>query len=310
MITCGLRLRAEVALLLAAVLVVGCGVPAAPAPAQHLKVSGTRFVRADGRPFVWRGITAFRLLEMEAGGRTADVDAYLRWAAKQQVTVLRVLVMAKHLFELPPEKGIAALDAFLARAQRHGLHVEVVALADTASYPIDLPGHVRRVGEIAGRHGNAVVEIANEPYHGTQAEPVHQEAYLLQLRREIPAHVPVALGAAGYPELHLGGDFVTFHSSRSPAENGWGHVRDIRIGAEFLRRAGKPVINDEPIGAAETYQPGRRDNNPERFRAHARAATTLGLYSTFHYEGGLQARIPAGNELECFMAWREGLSGQ
>ena len=27
--------------------------------------------------------------------------------------------------------------------------------------------------------------------------------------------------------------------------------------------------------------------------------------ATFHYEAGLQARIPAGRELECFNAWNE-----
>jgi hypothetical protein len=32
-----------------------------------------------------------------------------------------------------------------------------------------------------------------------------------------------------------------------------------------------------------------------------------GLGATFHYEGGLQARIPSGRELECFQAWSQGL---
>jgi hypothetical protein len=263
-------------------------------------------VRPDGTPFTWRGITAFRLLEMEAAGKSAEVDTYLKWAASQQLTVVRVLTMAKHLFELPPERGVAALDAFLSRAARHGMFVEVVALADTGAYPLDLKQHVRRVGEIAARHPNALVEIANEPYHGTQKPEVHRDDFLQELRKEITAGVPVALGAAGYPELHAAGDFVTFHSSRSPAEGGWGSVRDLRIGAELLRKAGKPVVDDEPIGAGSKFEPGRRDDNPERFRAHALLAGLLGLHSTFHYEGGLQGRIPAGRELESLNAWREG----
>jgi len=263
-------------------------------------------VRADGRPFAWRGITAFRLLEMEAAGRTGDVDTYLRWAAAQQLTVVRVLVMAKHLFELPPARGLAALDRFLSRAERQGMHVEVVALADTASYPIDLEAHVRSVGQIAATHPNAIVEIANEPYHHTQAEPVHQDKYLQALRRQIPAHVPVALGAAGYPELHAGGDFITVHFPRSSGQGGWAVVRDLRSGFDFLRKTRKPVINDEPIGAGQRFEPGRRDDNPERFRASALLAGLLGLQSTFHYEGGLQAKLPSGRELEAFKSWREG----
>ena len=30
-----------------------------------------------------------------------------------------------------------------------------------------------------------------------------------------------------------------------------------------------------------------------------------GLGATFHYESGLQARVPEGRELECFNAWNE-----
>lgn len=275
---------------------------------QHLRIQNTRFVRPDGSPFAWRGITAFRLLEMEAAGKSGEVDASLRWAASQQLTVVRVLTMAKHLFELPPERGVSALEGFLSRAARHGMFVEVVALADTASYPVDLEKHVRRVGEIAAHHSNALVEIANEPYHATQKPELHHYEVLQALRKEIPTDVPVALGAAGYPEVHIAGDFVTFHSSRSPAEGGWGSVRDLKIGVEFLRKAGKPVVDDEPIGAGQKGEPGRRDDNPERFRAHALLAGLLGLHSTFHYEGGLQGRLPAGRELESFNAWREGVA--
>ena len=245
---------------------------------------------------------------MEATGKAANVEAYLKWAASRQLTVVRVLAMAKHLFELSPERGAAALDAFLSRAARHGMFVEVVALADTAAYPMELEKHVRRIGEIAAHHPNALVEIANEPYHGTQRPEVHRDDVLQALRKEIPAGVPVALGAAAYPELHAAGDFVTFHSSRSPAEAGWGSVRDLRIGAEMLRKAGKPVVDDEPIGAGQKFEPGRRDDNPERFRAHALLAGLLGLSSTFHYEGGLQGRVPTGRELESFNAWFEGVS--
>ena len=248
---------------------------------------------------------------MEASGRTADVDAYLKWAAGQRLTVVRVLVMAKHLFVLPPDRGLAALDAFLTRAARHRVFVEIVALADTAEYPVDLKAHVRRVGEIAAKHPNAFVEIANEPYHATQAEPVRDPRFLAVLRKEIPVQVLVALGAAPDPELYTEGDYVTYHSSRSPAEKGWGHVRDIRRqGPEFLKRAGKPLVDDEPIGAGARFEQGRRDDSPERFHAHAQAAKRAGLYSTFHYEGGLQARIPTGRELECFLAWRRGLEDQ
>lgn len=290
---------------LVAVLLAASPGAAQPAPSRHLQTSGTHFVRHNGQPFAWRGITAFRLLEMEAAGRSRDVDAYLRWAASRRLTVVRVLAMARHLFELPPEKGAAALDALLARAARHGLHVEVVALADTASYEMDMAGQVRRIGAICARHPNALLEIANEPYHATQRAEVHDAKYLERLRAEVPSVVPVALGAGDNPAVLTGGDYVTVHFPRSPARDGWGWVMALADAAGLLKAAGKPVIDDEPIGAGQRFEPGRRDADPEKFRAAALAGRLAGIGATFHYEGGLQARIPRGRELECLAAWQQ-----
>ena len=75
----------------------------------------------------------------------------------------------------------------------------------------------------------------------------------------------------------------------------------------MLARWKKPVINDEPIGAGAEYQPGRRDNSPERFGAAGALAEFIGLASTFHYEGGLQARLPEEPEAACLDAWQRGI---
>jgi hypothetical protein len=69
-----------------------------------------------------------------------------------------------------------------------------------------------------------------------------------------------------------------------------------------------PVVSDEPIGAAEQMEPGRRDNDPTRFEAAARATREAGLGATFHYSDGIQAVIPTGRQLLCFEAWRKALT--
>ena len=68
------------------------------------------------------------------------------------------------------------------------------------------------------------------------------------------------------------------------------------------------MISDEPIGAGSAFEPGRRDDSPDRFRAAAVLTRLAGLGATFHYENGLQASIPTGRELECFNAWNEAWS--
>ena len=272
--------------------------------AGHLTTSGARFVGADGKPFDWRGITAFRLVEFVAHGREREADAYLAWAASKKLTLVRVLTMADVLFDLSPADGQRALPRLLDMAQTHGLHVEIVALADTATIPIDIPRHVKAIGAIAKRHPNALVEIANEPVHPTQARALHDASYLNSLRGQIPAGVPFALGSLDSGDAAVAGTYVTWHAPRSanwPAE--------IARGAAFVAKFKKPVVNDEPMGAGDVAIPGSRDNDPARFRAAAAESRKAGLGATFHYEGGLQAKQPTAKELACLDAWLAGLGG-
>jgi hypothetical protein len=281
--------------------------PALRASTQHLRIQGTTFVRADGSPFEWRGISAFALIEQIATGRSAAAETYLAWAASQKITVVRVLVMAQHLFKLSPEQGRASLPRLLEMADTFGLHVEIVALADTAGTSMEFEQHVKDVGAIAARHGNALVEIANEPGHPTQDARLHQAATLKSLAALVPEQVPVALGSAEYGDEFAGGDYATFHFPRDTSDDGWGHVRKLADGAAFVERWAKPVVSDEPIGAGERFVAGRRDDDSRRFGAAALLTRFAGMYPTFHYENGLLAKQPMGRELDAFNAWRLAL---
>ena len=278
--------------------------PQEPFRTTRLLIRGTEFTRADGTRFDWRGISAFRLLEMIARGRTAEADAFLDWCSAAELTVVRVLTMAKHLFELGPVEGRAALPRLLEMAAKRGLYVEVVALADTGGIALDLDHHGREVGAIAARHANAIVEIANEPVHHTQAPRIRDPAELERLARLIPDAVPVALGAPDGDEFPTA-DYATVHFPRDSGDGGWAHVTALASGVELRRKWGKPLVNDEPIGAGEQVDPGRRDNDPERFRAAAVLSRMAGMGATFHYEDGLHALVPARQQLACFDAWQE-----
>ena len=269
---------------------------------RSLRPSGTQWIGADGQPFAWRGITAFRLLEFVAHGREREADDYLSWASSQGITVVRVLAMAHVLFKLSPQDGVGALPRLLELAQRRGVAVEIVTLADTAHYRFDVTQHVRAIGEICARHPNAVIEIANEPYHPTQGRDVHDHPFLRRLREAIPRDVPVSLGTLDDQGELAAGDYVTWHS---PRDADW--LRRLEEGATLLQRYRKPVVADEPMGAADRAIPGRRDNDPARFRAAAHTLRALGLGATFHYEGGLQARRPTRREDECLTAWLSAL---
>lgn len=294
------RKSRSVAALFAIALVVSGPAVAAE---RHLKISGARFVNTDGSVFQWRGITAFRLLEFVAHGREAEADAYLKWAASKKLTVVRVLAMADGIFQLSPADGERALPRLLEIAKRHSMYVEVVALTGTAVVKLDIPRFVRAIGAICARHPNALLELANEPGHPTQSASVHDPVYMQSLLKLVPKTVPTALGSVEYDDRFAAGQYVTWHAPRTrdwPAE--------IAKGAALVRKFKKPVINDEPIGAADQAVPGRRDNQPEHFRQAAAASRRAGLGATFHYDGGVQAKPLSPIELACFDAWLAGLT--
>jgi hypothetical protein len=281
--------------------------PASPQQ-THLRINGTSFLNADGSPFEWRGITALRLLDHLADGRTADVEAFLNWARSQKLTVVRTLAMGGGWMNLKPAEGRTALPRLLSLARDRGLHVEVVALAGTLDMPVNLEEQLATIGQVAGEFPNALVELANEPSHPTQVPAVGRADVLARLARRVPADVPVSFGSVEANPAYGRGDYVTWHAPRTTGPDGWRHVLALAAGAELLARANKPVVSDEPIGAAAQLVAGRRDNAPPRFRAAGLITRLVGMGATFHYEGGLEATVPAGVELECFNAWNEAWS--
>ncbi|MBA3296763.1 MAG: hypothetical protein H0U19_07495, partial [Acidobacteria bacterium] len=103
--------------------------PPLPAPPVRqpsvptVRTAGTKFVGPTDQPFHWRGITAFRLAGLVASGREDEAVAYLDWASSQQITVVRVLLTARHLFKLSSEQGLKALPRLLDLAKARGLAV-------------------------------------------------------------------------------------------------------------------------------------------------------------------------------------------
>ena len=72
----------------------------------------------------------------------------------------------------------------------------------------------------------------------------------------------MALGAGNSGAESGGGDYVTVHFGR---DREWGHVVALAEGAALRTQFKAPVVNDEPIGAAEAVVDGRRDASPSAF---------------------------------------------
>lgn len=260
-------------------------------PPARVNAAGVRFVR-DGQPFAWQGASAFGLVDLVADGHADQAEAFVA-ALPPTVTVLRIFVTAKYLFQLSPEEGRAALPATLALLGRHQRYAEVVALADTCPTnpgeqpcPSDAPdfdthAHVAAVGAICAADAACLgVQVANEPDNRTQAGQVASAAFLCDHAALVPAPALVTLGPGGdetgptsdaYARCPHA-DYATVHGARTTSEDGWHWVRRTREQQIFRDALGKPVVNDEP----------NRDEDPARNFGVAAIAKLFGLGDTIH----------------------------
>ena len=221
----------------AVLLVAACGPPpsettaaetqgATPAPSRtHLQIQGTGFRTADGRPFQWRGITAFRLLDYIADGNEAAARSYLMWAKSQQLTIVRVLAMGGGWMELKPEDGRRALPRLLSLAREQGLHVEVVALAGTRDMPVNLDEHLTALGTTLGEYPNALLEDRQRA--GAPDARRRRWGSRKSCWRSRPACRRTCRSRSDRSKptrRSRKADYATWHSPRDNKLDGWGHV--------------------------------------------------------------------------------------
>ncbi len=280
---------------------------AAAAPISRLTPCGRALCRKDGSRFRWRGVTAFALLDLVADGKEPEARAYLQWARDATFTVVRVLAMnPKGWFDLEATDGRRALPALLRLARDHRLYVQIVALANTASRSEgDLREQVREIGRLCAAADNCVLEIANEPYHRSQAK-LHDAAVMRRLQQEVPKGVIAAWGAAPRhrSDSMAGGEYVVAHVARSGDR--WARVDRMRDLERLSTRTGKFVVDNEPIGAAEEAERNRRDTEPAAFFAQGILSRLLELGSTFHCEDCLRAQVPRQTQQACAKAFIAG----
>ena len=118
---------------------------------------------------------------------------------------------------------------------------------------------------------------------------------------------PFAHGAAEDDESdrYAGGEFVAVHLSRS--RDTWNQVRRVRELLAMSEQTGKPVLNQEPIGADEASIPGKRESDPAfYFTLGALNRLFLGGSGVFHSQSGLMAERLGPNQRRCAEAYLRG----
>jgi len=208
------------------------------------------------------------------------------------------------------------LPALLDEAAARGLYVYVVALTESRHGGYDVEVHLRGIAAIVQTHPNALLEVANETFHGTQSDEVNDPARLLALaRRAVPAGVLYALGAADTDEPDAlgryptdGGAFNTAHLDRG--RDGWNQVRRLRELEHISAVTRKPVMSGEPIGADEwmggSTGAKQRRNDPPFFFGLGVLSRGFEIGSVFHSEAGLHGVLLGPVQRACAEAFVAG----
>ena len=265
--------------------------------AGRLRAGERRLLYNDAGIFRGRFVSGFTLATKDRGA----AREFIEWAARSGFNGVRVLCGNLTWAGQTAEAAANGLPFVLDTLASNGLYCEATAVTDSAASQFDIPSHVDTIARICAERQNAILEIANEPYHPTQREEVHDYAYLGRLGRELvePRGLLWSVGAAPDDEpqpdrLPLAGSYLHIHLNRGRDE--WNMVRRVRELDGVSVNYGRHVWNAEPIGWADTSEPGRRTANPDIAFAMGVLSRGFEVSATSHAEHAVTAALPTPHQ--------------
>jgi hypothetical protein len=293
--------------------------PVPPGAIVPITVDGKVLRRPDGSIFSFINHSQFLLLLRLLEGDEAGVRRDLLTLASFGMTVVRVF--SRVPWNGDPGPGLfperypnywATFRRLFVLAAECGLYVEIVALTED----LGVEGNadwVRRVMNETEPIVNAFREWSNEP----PVNGIDIDALYAALQGELSAWArPWATGQYD-PTCVPAGKYCTPHTDRATA-NTWDWVRKAKDTIEYREGGGpnnptdpamgRPIILDEPRGAASFKRDGggARDNEPLKFYTYAALGQLLGAGGCAHGQAGLVGQLAQGLELECIKAFANG----
>jgi hypothetical protein len=286
-----------------------------PPEQGRLRVEGRHFYDSNNKVWRWRGATEFLLFARYLNGE--DITPQLDWLTARGFNVLRVFGEVPSRFgadrigitnyERPFERPDfeTRLHAFFALLESRGLRCEYTVLTYWDADDV-MRAHVQRVFDVAAPHWNVFVEVANEPENNS-IDPV---AVMMGVNRRgvlsayglDPGRHAVATWKTDVPML----DYGTTHDLNRDLEHS---PVATRAAMEMQKVFGVPFVNDEPIGAIDPGYKSFKQTGPETwggesgggartvnrdvFISAAAIAYMVSAGYTYHFQAGLEGRVPA-----------------
>ncbi len=273
-------------------------VPIAPPSLGQPTIQGRQFF-VNGQPWPWAMMTGFcdyALLLRGQQGQLEDVLGQAREFGAKGRRILLEMHFITHFY--PYEYGddfYARLPELIALENRYGMVPEVVIYADEQIIKAGRTHWDRSTQALRGLAN--VTEHANEwtKNGGGAIDPMAFPRFvdgLIFSRGSDTAEAPI---------VQPPGNYATFRERRDQWKCiGRGYKADEAcwdFGFDV------PFVFNEPLGAAEVDQPGRRSNNPVVFEALAAQYKAVGAYSTFHCEAGLTSAPLGPRQMDCARAF-------
>jgi len=279
------------------VLVSSGGVAPSPTPVQgRLRCEGRLLMNDAG---IYRAVWTDALSILSHA--VADQDAYLDWVSRQGFGGVRIFAGALTWANQTADSACLALPHVMDACVQRDLYVEVTAITDSGT-GYDVEQHLKDINSILLPYENTLVEIANEPYHSSQNEAVHDPDYLLHCTSFISENIMCALGAAPDDESleYAGGDYMTVHLDRG--RDDWNMVRRVRELENDSANSGKHVFNNEPKKA------GSQLTDPAIVFCMAVLNRGFEVGGVFHSDSGLDAVVPDASQQAFADAYIAGAS--
>jgi hypothetical protein len=249
----------------------------------RLRGNGPRLFDNSG-PWKWKMATGFDALRLLITGGETQLLNYLHWIASIRGNGIRVFCNWKVTgldFRQVPDY-FAWVRRLAVLTKNEGMRVELCAVCDFIPESLtDEQAFINAIAEVCSEFEHMVLVFGNEPYQNMQnPEWIVKPGFEVLMARGMcnpndPAAVPY-LPSAG---------FTTYQTVRS---DDW--MRKVgKDGMEIRNGFGDSfpgthdaTVNTEMMGAAETYQPGRRSNRPDEFFMAGVAAAMFNSGATAH----------------------------
>jgi len=265
-----------------------------------IHIEGTDFKTEGGLLWQWRGVTDFLLFWKFLEGQ--DTTEIVNERIKLGFNTFRVLGMngwpqSPNFFPQAHADYYTKLNAFVDFLASKGMRVEFVVFADSQRVMPDegeRNAHAARVIDTLKGKWNVFIEWVNEPFQNIPGGG--QGAY--NVGKPFQYTTPLLMASGDYSDPPLVLDYLTIHTDR-----GGEWPRKSKDAVEYQWAFHILTIGDEPMGAAEFDQPGRRSNVVSDF---GDAAGVLALQTnggTFHSEEGLYSNPFGPIVTACAKAW-------